>query len=260
LRLDVKMAISRHGSLGYKRRPMTKTFSIVPLLVVPFIACGGGGDSHTVTIVDSHLGSGSGSGSNVTCEAASSYTPAGAFGSANSRAGNSPAAGSGSAATIHFEYLDGTLQGSDILDITLYAGYGGFGSGDIANGTYALTGNDADWGLCGICVDVMPGALGSAGIDFSPTYYATHAYIATAGSITFTSTTTSLTGVTFKHFNYDSSAGTSTFPDSCTTTIASATFDDVLQTGSGSGSANFTATGTAEGGLKVQFRLGNRHR
>jgi hypothetical protein len=242
---------------------MTKTFSIVPLLVVPFIACGGGGDSHTVTIVDSHLGSGS--GSNVTCEAAPSYTPAGAFGSANSFAVNSPATGSGSAATIHNEYLDGVLQGSDILDITLYAGYGGFGSGDIANGTYALTGDDADWGLCGICVDVMPGALGSDGrIDYSDPYYASHPYIATTGSITFTSTTTRLTGnltnVTFKHFNFDRGAGTSTYPDSCTTTIASATFDDALKTGSGSGSANFTATGTAEGGLKVQFHLGNRHR
>ena len=238
---------------------MATKFSIAPFLVVPFIACGSS-SSHTVVTVDSHLGSGS--GSNVTCEAGSSYTPAGAFGSANSFAVNSPATGSGSAAKIHYEGFDGVLQGSDILDITLYAGYGGFGSGDIANGTYALTGDDADWGLCGICVDVMPGALGSAGnIDFSAPYYATRAYIASAGSITFTSTATrltgSLTGVTFKHFNYDSSAGTSTYPDSCTTTIASASFDDALQMGSGSGSANFAAT--TSDGLKVQFHLGNRH-
>lgn len=240
-----------------------KKFSIAPLLVVPFIACGSS-DSHTVSTVDSHLGSGSGSGSgNVTCEAAASYSPGSAFGSANSFAVNSPATGSGSAATRHLEYFDGVLSGSDVLDITLYAGYGGFGSGDIANGTYALTGDDADWGLCGICVDVMPGALGSAGIDFSPTYYASHAYIATTGSITFNSTSTrmtgSLTGVKFNHFNFDSSSGSSTFPDSCTTSIASATFDDAFEmgSGSGSGSANFTAT--ASDGLKVQFHLRNRH-
>ena len=257
------MSIPDLSTFRYKGRPMAKKFSIAPFLVVPFIACGSS-NSHTVITVDSHLGSGSGSGSNVTCEAASSYTPSGAFGSANSFAVNNPATGSGSAATIHLEYLDGVLQGSDILDITLYAGYGGFGSGDIAPGTYALTGDDADWGTCGICVDVMPGALGSAGIDFSSTYYATHAYIATTGSITFTSTTTrltgSLTGVTFKHFDFDSNAFTSSFPDSCTTTITSAAFDDALQmggSGSGSGSANFAATTTD--GLKIQFHLGNRH-
>ena len=237
---------------------MAKKFSIAPLLVVPFIACGSS-NSHTVITVDSHLGSGS--GSNVTCEAASSYTPSGAFGSANSFAVNSPAAGSGSAATIHSEYLDGVLQGSDILDITLYAGYGGFGSGDITPGTFGLTGDDADWGLCGICVDVMPGALGSDGrIDYSVPYYASHPYIATTGSITFTSTsarlTGSMTGVTFKHFNYDASTFTSSFPDSCTTTIASASFDDAFEMGSGSGSANFAATTTD--GLKIQFHLGNR--
>lgn len=167
---------------------------------------------------------------------------------------NSPATGSGSAATRHLEYFDKVLSGSDILDIRLYAGYGGFGSGDIANGTYALTGDDADWGLCGICVDVMPGARGSAGIDFSTTYYATHAYI---DHVQQHQHAGSLTGVKFNHFNFDSSSGSSTFPDSCTTSIATATFDDAFEMGSGSGSANFTAT--ASDGLKVQFHLRNRH-
>ncbi|CAN5678887.1 hypothetical protein BH11MYX1_BH11MYX1_42640 [soil metagenome] len=41
----------------------------------------------------------------------------------------------------------------------------------------------------------MPGALGSDGrIDYSDAYYALHPYIAMTGSITFTSTTTRLTG------------------------------------------------------------------
>ena len=238
-----------------------KKFSIAPLLVVPFIACGSS-DSHTGTTVDSHLGSGSGSGSgNVTCEAAASYSPGSAFGSANSFAADQPAM-TGSSAAPHMVDFDGVLRGSDILDFTLEAGYGGFGSGDIKACTYALTGDDADWATCGICLNVLPGALGSDGsIDFSE--FADRAYIATTGSVTFTNVATrltgSFTGVSFKHYTYDSSAHTSAFPDSCTTTIASATFDDAFEmgSGSGSGSANFTAT--ASDGLKVQFHLRNRH-
>lgn len=235
-----------------------KKFSIAPLLVVPFIACGSS-DSHTVTTVDSHLGSGSGSGSgNVTCEAAASYSPGSAFGSANSFAVKQ--AGSGSNNVGHYDYFDGLLNGSDVLDITLYPGYGGFGSGDIVTGTFPLTGDDADYGLCGLCVDVMPGAFNGSAIDYSSAYTSTHQYIATTGSITLSSVSTrltgSITGVTFKHFNIDGS-GNVTNPDSCTTSIASASFDDAYATGSGSGSANFAATGT--NGLKVQLRLRNRH-
>ena len=65
---------------------------------------------------------------------------------------------------IRRESFDGVLSGSDILDIALYAGHGGFGSGyggfgpgDIANGTYSLMGDDA--GVTLILITQPPGRI-----------------------------------------------------------------------------------------------------
>jgi hypothetical protein len=243
---------------------MSKKFSIAPLLYIPFLACGGGGTTHVT--LDGH-GSGSGSGSNVTCEALASYTPS--FGSNNQDAVNVPAtAGSGSSAgTTHQQYYLGgldTANPGDYLDIELFAMFGAFGSGDIAPGTYALQGDEIDYNSCGTCVLLWPQLLvGSDGslTGLTSDYISNHQYMATAGSITLTTVSGSnfagsISGVQFKHVNYDAS-GTQTYPDACVSAIASASFSTSLRQ---AGSAAFVAEGTLDNGTPVRIHLGNRHR
>ena len=207
------------------------------------VACGGtstGGNNKVSLKPDS--GSGGGTDAAPACTAQTSYSP-GAFGS-DQAAVNYPASGSGSNAMPHFEEWDGNLtaNGSDVLDIELFQGYGGFGTGDIADGTYTISGSDTMYSACGICLTVFTGAM-QTGSGSSAVLNVTGAYTASSGSVTLTSVAGTLTGsisnVQFQDVGFMEMNG---FPNpndpasppvsNCTTSIGSASFSATLQAGS----------------------------
>jgi hypothetical protein len=198
------------------------------------IACGPGGgtkiDSGIHIVPDSPTGSGTpdapnGSGA---CTADGTYAPP-AFGSNNSQATNYPA--DQTMMAPHEQVLIGPMNGDpDALAVFLFAGFGGFGSGDIANGTYTITGDDAAWSTCGICLVVAT----NIGSDGSVTDY----YTANSGTLTLTSVTGHLAGsisnASFIHVAAGSNSQPSDPPavDSCTTSVSSASFNTPLMAGS----------------------------
>lgn len=223
------------------------------------IACGGSTPKKPdakVTVIDSP---GGGSGS---CAAAASYSPS--FGSAQG-AVNYPAAGSGSTASPHYEDWDGGLAQGTILDISLFAGYGGFGSGDIRNGTYTITGADAAYSTCGVCLTILADVTQS-GSGSSATFNIGAFYTADSGSITLTNTTGTLAGslssVHFIHVGKDSKGNPADPPavDSCTSMIASGNFSATLMAGSAAftGTTGDTYEGTLETGQTIRIHLHDR--
>ena len=96
--------------------------SLLSLLCVPVLACGGGSSSDKTDAATGHDGPGSGSnhpdagsGSGSSCTANSSYSSQ-TWGSNNADAENFPPAGSGSNATGHQEAFFGTLGSAQPID------------------------------------------------------------------------------------------------------------------------------------------------
>ena len=225
---------------------MRARFSILHLLAMPLLACGGGGNSN----VDSSLhpldgrgsGSGSGSGSSAACTASSSYSPT--FGGSDQQASTD---GSGSAQnTIQYAGKLNTDASPDLLDLELYKGFGAFTAG-ITPKSVTITGAEADYASCGACVliltDLHSNGSGGAAI--------TDSYMASGGTLNLTSTTGTLTGtlsnIQTRHVDIaQDGSGNITDPDDadgCKSDIASASFSaPIVQAGSGSGSAAFTST------------------
>lgn len=220
------------------------------------IACGGSTPKKPdgkVTVIDSPGGSGS-------CVALASYSPS--FGS-NQSATNYPAAGSGSTASPHIEDWAGALAQGTVLEITLFAGYGGFGSGDIKNGNYTITGDDAIYSKCGICASIAAG-ITQSGSGSSATFNVAAWYTADSGMISLTSTTGTLTGsLTNVHFIHVAQSSAGKFPgdppatDSCTSMIASGSFSATLQAGSAAFTGD-TYEGTLESGQPIRIHLRNQ--
>lgn len=222
------------------------------------IACGGSSTPKKpdgkIVVIDSP---GSGSGS---CAAAASYSPS--FGS-NQFAVNYPASGSGSSALPHFEHYQGLLAQGTLLDIQLFQGYGGFGSGDIRNGTYTISGADAAYSTCGICPTIWANVT-TSGSGSSATLNVGAYYTAASGTLTLTSTSGSITGsisnMSFQHVATMTDSMGNKFPadppaaDSCTSMISSANFTATLM----AGSANFTYEGATEDGTPVRIHLAAR--
>jgi len=221
------------------------------------IACGGSSPKKPdgkVTVIDSP-----GSGSQGSCAAAATYSPT--FNGSSQSAVNFPASGSGSTASPHSQDWEGVLDMKTILDIELYAGYGGFGSGDIKNGTYTISGADAAFSTCGICglllADVTVTGSGSSAMLNVGTFYS-----ADSGSITLTSVTGTLSGslsnVHFIHVNKTSQGGPADPPaaDSCASVIASGSFSATLQQGSAAFTGD-TYEGQMESGQPIRIHLRN---
>src|ERR1700712_731969 len=153
-----------------------KKFSIAPMFLAPFLACGGGGGGGTHINVDAHSGSGSGSGSAAPCTASATY------GSDFGSAGDQFAAwdnGSGSAKTAPgvFEEWDANLNADaapDGIRLELYRNSGALTA--IAPGTYQITGDDAQYKTCGVCVRIFADITQTSADD----------YLATSGVVTLT--------------------------------------------------------------------------
>jgi hypothetical protein len=208
---------------------MPAKFSILTICALPIIpialACGGDDDSGKITVqADANAPDMA-----INCTALPSYAGI-ATGSGTQLATDVPASGTGSSAQPHVQsYLGAMNPDIDALRLLLYAGFGGFGSGDIKPGTYPLTGDDTAFSTCGLCVLVGTDVTMSGQADW---------YMATGGSITLTmagggSNTTlsgSLTNVSFAHVGKDADGlPTDSVVDSCVTSIPSANFMATLK-------------------------------
>lgn len=105
----------------------------------------------------------------------------------------------------------------DMLWIDLYEGYGGFTAG-VVPGSYPIAGSDADPIACGACIYVAADVAAEG---------AARLYLARSGTLTLTSIegtmAGTLTGASFEALDPASGA---LVPSTCTTSIASAIFDE----------------------------------
>jgi hypothetical protein len=120
----------------------------------------------------------------------------------------------------------------DSFEIDLYEGFGAFGSGsgEIAKGTYTLSGDDLSFQKCGLCVQIYT----DLDADGAPTEF----YFATAGSVTLSSVGTptgsnvstgtlagSLSNVAFAQWDGSADAAMG----SCTSSITSLSFSGTIE-------------------------------
>lgn len=245
---------------------------LLPFLFVPLaISCGDDGPTK-ITRPDSNNGSGSGSGSGSgnACALDASYSPTFGSDTMTQTADDKPTGyfGSGSGSnpqpSVHQIWYGGVLGGDatvlDVLWIDLYAKYGGFGSGDIVPGSYAITGDELTYSNCGICV--------YASGDFDTNSGDTAAwYMATGGNVMLTTVQNpvgsaagriagSWTGITMQQVEDDGNGfigGDATPLGDCTSTIGNASFDIPLDPPMGSGSGS--ATGKPIDHIRIPVKI-----
>ena len=217
---------------------MRKQFSIASLVCLPLIACGGSdNNTKTVKVPDS----GKAIDAAASCKAAASYAMLGNMGYGV----DYPATMSGSQMIAHAQVMVETLNTTDVVFLQLNGDFGGFGSGDIKPGTYALAGDDLDPTACGLCFYVWPGSLSGTSLSaVNDAYLMTEQYMAVSGSITLTQAggsagsgsghqiAGSVSNVTFKHATIASDGSLTYNPDGCTTSVAAGSFGYNLQMGS----------------------------
>jgi hypothetical protein len=162
----------------------------------------------------------------IPCQAATTYMP-GTIGADVQEATDYPAEGTPPDGSPHQIYFVANLTDTDPVDvlyIELYAGFGAFASGDIANGVYPLTDDDAAYSTCGACV-----TLGAKVSDAGPAAY----YSARGGVLNLSSVSGRLTGtlqnVTLYRVTTDVEGNpTDQATLDCTSKITSASFDAEL--------------------------------
>jgi hypothetical protein len=128
-----------------------------------------------------------------------------------------------------YVFFDGFLNQEatpDLLEIELMAGYGVFAEG-ITTGTFRLTGDEVNYGSCGLCVRLL------SKVD-PASWEAGQYYMATGGTVTITSLHPQVTGtlenVKFEHVSIDTTTLESTaLNDGCTTQAAAASFEAALE-------------------------------
>lgn len=216
---------------------MRKQFSIASLVCLPLLACGGNNNNKTVKTVDSAKAVDAA----ATCQAAAMYPTLGNMGYGL----DFPAmTGSNGQMIVHGQVMVETLNSTDVVFLQLNAMFGGFGSGDIKPGTYALAGDDLDPTACGLCFYVWPKSLvGTSLSNVNDAYLMTEQYMAVSGSITLTQAggtagsgsghqiAGTVSNVTFKHATIAADGTLAYNPDGCTTSVGSGSFGYNLQMG-----------------------------
>jgi hypothetical protein len=213
---------------------MRTQFTLVSILALPLLACGGGGGA---TADAPHAGS---------CVAASTYSATPTMQGADDAV--DPPSGSGSDGSDDgdetLEY-DGNVDATTVLDIQLWSGTTDYPGGTVGPETSRdLSGSaDAQLETCGTCVQLFAGI----GSDGNPT----ETYLATSGSLTVTSTTGSFTGtltnVKLVEIMIDDDGVSSPDASGCTSEIASMTFSGAIT--EDNGSAAVTAPRDTSSGL-----------
>jgi len=229
---------------------MRKKSFFAPIICLPLLACGGDDGGHHITTPDSHLGSGSGSGSGsaAPCTATASYGAAD-FGSGSDQFAQTDGSGT-TGSNAHTEVWGAFLNqdtAPDEIQLELYAANGGFGA-DIVAGTYQITGDDAQYKTCGICVRIFT--------DIDAQNNSVDDYFASAGTVTLSSVSGANFAGTLANIKFDhvtiASDFTSTPVGDCTAMLTSGTMGTTLAVGSGSAQFN--------GPIHFTGHLANRHR
>jgi hypothetical protein len=214
--------------------------SVPAVLAAQLFACGGSSgtpDAH-IHVIDSP---GGGVDAPAPCTATASY------GAAN--VGSAQGAQTSGSGNMHAEVWDGGLNGDvDVLQLELYAAAGAF-TGDITTGTFSISGADAQYKTCGVCVRIFTDLTGTGS---AATYK--DDYFATSGSVTLTSVSGSnfagtMSNVMLQHVTIGSDF-TSTPVGDCSSSITSVTMASSLV----AGSAAFTGTIDPSGGYHVTLR------
>jgi hypothetical protein len=125
----------------------------------------------------------------------------------------------------NYLFFDGFLNQAanpDLLEIELVSGYGVFVDG-LKAGTFKLTGDELDYGTCGLCVRLL------SKVD-PASWEANQYYMATGGTVTLSSVMGQLAGtlsnVTFTHVDIDQSTLVSTpLDDGCNSRASSVSFE-----------------------------------
>jgi hypothetical protein len=245
---------------------MRKKFSrFTTLVCLPLLACGGNSTNNkTVKVPDSKPVD----TAPIACKAAASYASLGSGGFG----GDAPAVMSGSANTAHQQVGLEPVSATDAFYLELNGDFGGFGSGDIKPGTYALAGDDIDYGACGVCVQLWPQSIdGSGHLPTDPNYYLNETYMAASGSVTLTMAgggsgtilSGSVSNIAFKHVTLASDRTQTYSADNCSTSLTGGSFSiTLLYFGSAAAAApsnDYHQAGQLEDGRAVMVRLGNRH-
>jgi hypothetical protein len=212
---------------------MAPKFSLALALLPIVFSCGGDDPPpHLVGVADASIDA------PEPCKGQDMYTPT--FGSDNQSADEYPAMGSGADATLHQIYFTGGLDTNtpgDYLFIDLYQDYGAFTGSDIGSGTFTISGEDATYSTCGVCVTIAAQADTTMVDDW---------YMATGGIVTLTSVSGQLTGsvqnLSFRRVATDVNGGPGDTPldgpsGACNAHITSASFDVPLMLGSAAAGA-----------------------
>ncbi|MFT3697195.1 MAG: hypothetical protein QM831_28895 [Kofleriaceae bacterium] len=225
------------------------------LFVSAAVACGGDdGGKNNVTTHDSGTGSnGSGSGSG-SCTADADYGAAD-FGSASDQFASYSGSGSD-----EFETWGGLLNDdADELDLELYAGGTGVFATGIKTGTFPITGDDAQYKTCAVCVRIYTDEdFSGSDVTFKDHYFAS------SGTVTLTAVSGNTFSGTLSNIGLDhvtiGSDFTSTPVGDCTSKITSGTMmtDLTMDTGSGGSAAAAPASLRFHG--KVHWKNGDANR
>jgi hypothetical protein len=227
---------------------MRARLSLLAIVALPVLACGGGGGGTTIDAPK--MGHDTGPDGPIPCIAATSYAgpltmasandelqaPGGnGSGSAGSGSG-SGSAGSGSGGVdpgADFLDYEGALDPTTSLEISLYTGTSDFPGSTVGPETKDLSGSDdSQFATCGSCVLLYAG-IGSDGV-------AQETFLATGGTLTVTSTTTNFAGtlanLVLTQIDIDDQTEMSSpDPQGCASSIASLSFTAPIAIDTGSG-------------------------
>ena len=215
--------------------PTTSRLPLLLLLVTTACAGGGGDGDGDPTLVDAAPGGGDddppgggdddppGGGDPPACLAAATYP-----GFTEPLAFSFTMEGSTTPDVLVLEAaLDGAAK-PDVVLIQLFKGFGPFAEGEIAPGTFEITGADAQYATCGVCVLVLTDVDPTSGEETGTPY------LATSGSVTITSVSPNLTGTVtglgLTHVEIDAESMSTPAADGCASAIPTASFDAVVMT------------------------------
>jgi hypothetical protein len=185
----------------------------VPSLVVLGAACGDDGGSGPTDA--RHVGS----DAPVECAADAAYgSPKGADAYALRDADTNPE---------NIFYNGSMNMDYDDLTVELYKGYGTYADTEIVTGTVQLTGDESAYDTCGACVLIYANWDRDAET-------ADMTYLAIGGTLNITSLSPNITGnilnATFVHVDIDSEGVSTPSPDACMSSVASFSFDTMVET------------------------------
>lgn len=182
-------------------------------LPLALAACGGGDDDAAATV------DAAGATLDADLSGCTAVADLGDLGARDGTAGAMGAAGSREV-NVSLTVAQDTAT-RDVVYVQLKGGRGAFAGRDPAPGTYPISGADAAYGTCGVCVTL----IGDLVMGQGPTQF----YVATGGTVTITSVAGRLTGSVAAVTLGELDLGTEQLvAGGCTSRVGGLTFDEAL--------------------------------